>query len=267
MRPEQDRGLSTCTSTQSELHLFGSYGDPADPSTWPQWTQTVDTTWGASSGEPRLWLVAARGWGRQRVGAAPLSPLSRAQVSESSGSWSPRPMSKIAVAVGDMATARQPLIIDGDQSIEVYGATISVAALVPAGTQNVASPRTAALEVSAGDLAVDDLLGCRVLGIQSPVGARDAVLTGHLYAPPNTAASVQIPRGAVEVSVSPAQPDAGAWEWRVGDPSASPPLAATALVGTFSSTHTPVRVPSATHLSVVADAAARLFSLTWKVRA
>ena len=71
-----------------------------------------------------------------------------------------------------------------------------------------------------------------------------------------------IPRGAVEVEVSPAQADFGEWSWRAGNPDE---LGASTVLGTFAST-TSEKVPSATHL-VVEQGAERFFTLTWKIRA
>ncbi|MCG8590653.1 MAG: hypothetical protein MJE66_15285 [Proteobacteria bacterium] len=163
-----------------------------------------------------------------------------------------------------MAAASEPLLIDGDQSIEVYGASITVGAVVPASVQDAGAPQRP-LEVPAGELAVDDLLGCRIVGIQESRGSRSALLTDYLTVGPNDDAALPIPRGAEDVLVSPAVAGTvSAWRFTIGDPSV---LASTAPAASFSPTDTSVRVPTASHLAVASDGTTRFFSITWKVRA
>ncbi len=256
-----DHGLSLCGNSRLRLHLFGSYGDPAAPEGWPSFAETVEATWGQSESKPRLWLVSGRGWSRQRLSESEtLGPLPPSDVADQG---TPRPMAKLAIAVQGMAIGQQPIIIDADQTIEVYASGVDVAALVPSGVQEVKSYRP--LEVPAGELAVDDLLGVAVVGIQAPIGARTATLTQTLVAADDAAASAPVPRGAVELLVSPADPAAaGEWLWSVGDPVA---LGAANVVGSFAPSSESLRVPSATHVSVAADAGTRVYSLTWKISA
>lgn len=253
-----DVGRSVCTSTPTVVRLFGSYGNPADIGAWPEPAKALDTPWGAKDPQARLWLVHGRGRSSQRVDpGASLNPLPRGAVGPS-----PRMQAKFAISVAGMAADKEVLVIDADQSIELYAPMLSVALLVPDSVQNVDSP-TSELEVPAGELAVDELVGCRVLGISASRGAREATLTTHLYAPNNARAAALVPRGAVAVEVSPAQADGGDWEWCAGDPVTLP---SSRVLGTFAPADGPQRVPAASHISVLAGAE-RFFTLTWTIRA
>lgn len=269
MNVERDHGQSLCRSSVQEVHLFGSYGPPATPLSWPAYDRLIPTTWSARSSRPRLWSISGRGWSRQRFDAgSPLTPLTRSEVTATGPgvSTSPRPMAKLAIKVSGMAVAKQPLIIDADQTIELYGSSIDVDALVPSNVQNVGSPRSAQLEVDAGELAVDDLVGVVALEIEESIGARSAVLTTYVVADQSAVASVAVPRGAFELLVSPAdQAELGVWSWTIGDPNV---LTTTATVGSFVPTNQYLRVPSASHLVLAASGQnVRVYALTWKIHA
>lgn len=267
-RVEHDRGLGTCGAAMQELHVFGSFGDPTVAGDLPEWadyTGLIQTSWTAQSSAPRLWLVHGRGWSKQRLAQGDLNPLSRAEVQQRDGSWSPRPIAKLGIRIGGMGTGKQPIVIDADQSLELYASALDVGIVTPAGWQDVDDPTVSSPVVAGGDLAIDDLVGVRIVGIQAPVGARDAVLTTTIVAPDASGAEVPVPRGAYEVLISPATAGApGAWEWRVGSPAA---LTNSTIVGTFVPNNIPVRVPSASHLAVTSAGGPRVFTAAWKIRA
>jgi len=226
--------------------------------TWPSYGKTVPATWGVQHDCPRLWLVSGRGWSVQRFDANnALAPLAASRVADGTS----RPMAKLAIQVAGMAVGKQPIVIDADQTIELYAQSLSVAALVPVTVDEVRS--TSSLEVPAGQIAVDDLLGVAIEGIQAPIGAKTATLTQYVVAPANTVTSVPVPRAAKSVLVSPADLAApGAWTWHVGDPAV---LASSLTVGSFAPSDESLRVPAATHLSVAADPAVRIFAITWTI--
>ena len=261
MAAERDRGLSVCRSAREQIHLFGSYGNPNEPASWPSFTKEIPTTWGTRGEGQRLWLVSGRGRSLQRYdAAAPLGPLFPEY--DDGLSFSPRPLAKLAIRVSNMAIDRQPLLIDADQSIEVYASEIGVSPYVPMAVQNVWAP-SRPLEVSAGELGVDDVVGCRILGIQTPVGHRDATLTTYLFVGDGVPGSTQVPRGAVSLTVYAAE--RVTLSWRAGDPLELP---ATANLGTWTADESSVAVPSASHLAVEPPVNGDQFlTLVWTIRA
>ncbi len=258
-------GQAHCQSPLQSLHLFGSYGDPASVANLPQFTKTLPTTWSAKSPRPRLWLVQGTGYSRQRRDAgAALEPLTREQVAQRVDSYADRPMSKLSVKLGRQRS-RRPLLIDGDGALVVYASDVTVDALVPPDVVNV-DEYDGTPTAGARTVAVDDILGCEILGIPTSDGYSPATFSQYVLTTAGQATRFPVPHGALEVLVQPqtASTTLGTWTFNVGDASF---LGGVALqLGTFTPDNTPVQVPGASHLEASTDPSARAFLLTWKIR-
>jgi len=264
MDKEHHIGTSSCASDWDAKHLFGGYGDPSVPSTfpsWETWTTLIEANWGLVDSEPKLYRISGRGKSSQRLEPnAALSPLPSGQVGERAGYYGESPFSKLAIGITGMGTAYQPIIIDGDQTVEVYASKVTVAALTPPGWVDVASPSRANPEVPAGTVAIDEEIGVKILATDVSLCQARARLTTSIFVAAGDQGQIVIPRGAVKLRV---YGPGGQWTWSVNLPNGGPVFWD---LGGFTFFTTPFEVPQCAALVVEpVFEADRLFTLVWEI--
>jgi len=198
-------GISSCASDWDAKNIFGAYGDPLLPSSFPSfdtWDTLIEANWGLIDSEPKLYRISGRGQSTQRIaGNTPLSPLPPGSVGNIPGFSGLSPFSKLAISITGMGTAYQPIIIDGDQTIEVYASKITVAALTPPGWVNVASPARQNPTVAPGFLAIDEEIGVKILATNVSLSQPEARLTTSYFVAAGDGAEIVIPRGATKLDI------------------------------------------------------------------
>lgn len=222
----------------------------------------------------RLWRIRSSGREVLRSSAAPINPLTRQQidnVDNTPAGASNNPIVHLKKQIKlQSRTGESNFTFDIGQAIELYGFSVDVDILAPAGTLEVSDSVPATLALTATGLVFDAALGIEVLAIETSLGNITGRLTQHLVVLATAQPTIAVPRNAIRLRILQSAVGAASPTWNrfIGDPAvhASLNIGPINFVGRISTLQS-TEIGDATHLQTDVDAVNnRFYTLIWEIR-
>ncbi|MCX4244212.1 hypothetical protein [Paraliomyxa miuraensis] len=236
--------------------VFGVVSDDGTAAGLRPITETVSTWTTECRGGEHLWMVGSTVQEALRWAAVPIGPPGVGGLS-----LARRSVMRLRITTTDSArgTAYE---LDLGQSLELYTEALHVALLAPEGSVLLDTGRPVAPQQG---LLFQSQVLVRMMRLEASRGVASVLLTESFHVPAGRAHVQRVPAGARRLTAY-ASPLVAApvFRWLRGDP----PVMAVPLGLVAWSPDRPrmeIDVPSATHLRIEPDAAARLFTLVWTI--